>query len=77
MEHIPDQKSTVFPVKNKGLEILDLTQTENGNYSESCVVTRHLVAALRGLVKFLSEHHTQILTYGRNDIRRQKVQENE
>ena len=39
-----------FTVKHSGLKIPNPTMTTQGNFKSSCVVTGHLVAALRGHV---------------------------
>ena len=74
-EHMPDWTITGLPVKHAGLAIPDPAHMAKGNWTASCVVTGHLVAALRGRVEFRSGDHTQLLTDDRKEIRRQKDQE--
>ena len=57
------------------MAIPDLTQKAKFNWTASCVVTGHLVAALWVCVEFRSRDHAQLLTNGRKEIRRQKSQE--
>ena len=53
--------------------ITDNTQTAQGNWTALCMVTRHLVAALRGCIEFCPGDHDQLLRDSRTDIRRRKA----
>ena len=64
------QEITVFPVKHAGLVNPDKTLTKQGNWTDLCVVTSHLVVALRICIKFQSGNHPQLLRYGHTEIRR-------
>ena len=48
VEVTPERKVTSLPVKQAGLALLDSTKTAPENWKASCVITGHLVAALRG-----------------------------
>ena len=74
---MPNWKILGFLVNHAGLVILDPNLTPQGNWTASYVVTRHLITALRGHVKFLSGDHAQILTNSRAEIRRRKGQDAE
>ena len=45
---LPTRDNTRLPVKQVGLAIPDLVKTAPENWTASCVITGHLVAALRG-----------------------------
>ena len=49
-EGVPEREITRLPVKQAGLALPDPTQTAPDNWTSSCVITGHLVAALRGQV---------------------------
>ena len=59
--HMPGRLITVFPVKNANLEITDPTLTSQGKWMASCAVTRLLVAAQSGHVKYRYGDHVQLL----------------
>ena len=62
---------TRLPVKQAGLALTDPTQTAPDNSTASCVITGHLVAALRGQVEFRTADHSACLWEGRTaDLRR-------
>ena len=44
---VPEQQVTHLPVKQVGLALPDHSQKTPENWTASCVITRHLVAALR------------------------------
>ena len=46
-EGAPERGVTRLPVKQAGLALHDPTQTDPENWKASCVITGHLVAALR------------------------------
>ena len=52
---------TFLPVKQAGLALLDPTNTAPENWTASCVIRGHLVAALRGQVEFWTEDHSACL----------------
>ena len=47
---VPGREITRLPVKQAGMALPDPTQTAPVNWQESCVITGHLVSALRGQV---------------------------
>ena len=63
---------TVLPFKQAWLAIQDPTQIAQVNWTDLCVVTRHLVAYLWGRVKFRSWDNAQLLWDGHAKIRIQK-----
>ena len=73
-EVAPEQGVTRLPVKQAGLALPDPTQTAPENWTASCVITGHLVAALRVQVKFLTADHSACLREGRMAVRR-RIQE--
>ena len=58
VEGTPKQAVTCLPVKQAGLTLLYPTKTVPENWTKSCVITGHLVAALRGQEEFLTADHT-------------------
>ena len=52
---------TLLPVKHSGLALPDPTKTAPENWTVSCVVTGHLVAALRGQVELHTANHLACL----------------
>ena len=56
-------------MKQAGLAIPDLVKTAPENWTASCVITGHLVAALRGHVVFLTADHSACLRGGRLAVR--------
>ena len=52
---------TRLPVKQAGLALPDPTMTSPENWTASCVITGHLVAALRGQVEFRTADHSACL----------------
>ena len=50
-EGAPERGVTRLPVKQAGLDLPDPTLTAPENRTASCVITGHLVAALRGQVE--------------------------
>ena len=51
-EGTANQGVTCLPVKQTGLALPDPTRMAPENFTSSCVITGHLVAALRGQVEF-------------------------
>ena len=56
-EGLPTRENTRLPVKQAGLALPDPVQTAPENWTASCVITGHLVAALRGQVVFRTAEH--------------------
>ena len=55
--HIPGIEVTGLPVNKSGISLPDPTQTAGANCMASCVITGHLVAALRGQLEFQTADH--------------------
>ena len=53
----PERGVTRLPVKEAGLYLPDSTQKAPENWMASCVITGHLVTALRGQVEFWTADH--------------------
>ena len=58
---VPERGVTHLPVKQVVLALPDPTQTAPENWTESCVITGHLVVALRGQVEFRTADHSSCL----------------
>ena len=69
----PGREITRLPVKQAGMALPDPTQTAPENWQASCVITGHLVSALRGQVPFRTADHAACLREGRAAVRRQNV----
>ena len=69
----PGRKITRLPVKQAGMALPDLTQTAPDNWQASCVITGHLVSALRGQVSFRTADHAACLREGRAAVRLQNA----
>ena len=67
---IPDRGVTSLPAKQAGLALPEPSQTSPENWTEYCVITGHLVAALRGQVEFRTSDHSACLREGRTAVRR-------
>ena len=52
IEGTPGRGVTCLPVKQAGLALTDPTKTAPKNWTESCVITEHLVVALREKEEF-------------------------
>ena len=59
-----------LPFKQAGLALPDPSQTAPENWTASCVITGHLVAAIRGQVEFRTADHSACLREGRTAVRR-------
>ena len=68
--YISRRAVTVLPVKQAGIALPDPTHTTGSNWAASCVITGHLVAALRGTGEFWSGDHALLIREGRDKIRR-------
>ena len=66
---MPEQGITRLPVKQAGLALPDPTQTAHQKRTASCVITGHLVAALRSQVELRTADHSACLREGRTDVR--------
>ena len=55
---VPERGVTRLPIKQAGLALPDPSQTAPENWTESCVITGHPVAALRGQVEFRTADHS-------------------
>ena len=69
-EGVPERGINRLPVKQAGLALPEPTQTAPENWTASCVITGHLVAALRGQVEFRTADHSSCLREGRTAVRR-------
>ena len=69
-EGVPERGVTGLPVKQVGLALPDPSQTASENWTASCVITGHLVAALRGQVEFRTADHSACLREGRTTVGR-------
>ena len=66
----PERGITHLPVKQEGLALPGPTQTSPENWTASCVITGHLIAELRGQVKFRTADHSACLREGQTAVRR-------
>ena len=57
-EGVTERGITPLLLKQAGMALSDPTQTAPENWTASCVITGHLVAALRGQVEFRTAHHS-------------------
>ena len=60
-EGLPKRENTRLPVKQAGLALTDPVQTAPENCTASCIITGHLVVALRGQVAFRTADHSACL----------------
>ena len=56
-EGVPERGVTRLPVKRAGLALPDPSLTASENWTASCIITGHLVSALRGQVEFQTADH--------------------
>ena len=66
----PGRAITRLPVNQAGMALPDLTRTAPENWQASCVITEHLVSALRSQVPFQRANHAACLWDGRAVVRR-------
>ena len=66
---IPGWEVTHLPVKQAGMDLLDLTLIDPENWTASYVITGHLVAALRGQEEFRTAEHAEFIREGREEAR--------
>ena len=64
-EGVPGQGVTRLPVKQAGCALPELYQMAPEKWTASCVITGHLVAALRGQVELRTADHSACLREGR------------
>ena len=69
-EGVPERGVIRLLVKQSGLDLPDPSQTAPENWTTSCVITGHLVAALRGQVELQTADHSACLREGRTDVKR-------
>ena len=69
----PGRDITRLPVKQAGMALPDPILTAPENWQASCVITGHLVSALRGQVPFRTADHVACLQDGRAAVRRQNA----
>ena len=69
-EGVPERGVTNLNVKQAELALPDPSQTAPEKWTAPCVITGHLVAALRGLVEFRTEDHLSCLREGRTAVKR-------
>ena len=67
---VPERGVTRLPVKRAGSALPDPSQTAPENWTASCVITGHLVAALRGQAEFRTSDRSARLREGRTAVRR-------
>ena len=67
-EGAPERGVTRLTVKQAGLDLPDPTQTAPGNWTVPCVITTHLVAALRGQAEFRTVDHSACLREGQTAV---------
>ena len=72
-EGAPGREITRLPVKQAGMALPDPTRTAPENWQASCVITGHLVSALRGQVPLRTADHAAYLRDGRAAVRCQNV----
>ena len=63
-EGVPERGVIHLPVKQAGLALPDPAQMSPENWTASCVITGHLVVALRGHVEFRTADHSACLREG-------------
>ena len=61
-------------VKQSVLALTDPTLTSPENWTESCVITGYIVAALRGQVEFQTADHSACIRQGRTAVRPRSTQ---
>ena len=67
---VPERRVALLPVKQAVLALPDPSQTAPDKWTASCVITGHLVAALRGQVEFRTADHSACLREGRMAVQR-------
>ena len=74
-EKSPGREVTRLPVKQAGLELLDLALTAPETWTASCVITEHLVAALRCQVELRTADQSACLREGQMAVRKRGAQQ--
>ena len=74
---IPGRAITGLPVKQAGIALHKPTWDAGENCTASCIITGHLVAALRRTAEFRSGNHALIMWEGREDMQHRHVEEAE
>ena len=69
-EGVPERENTGLLVKQAGLDLPNPIQTAPENWRTSCVITGHLVTALRSQVEFRTAYHSACLREGRTAVRK-------
>ena len=72
-EIIPGQGVIPLTFKQAGLALLEPTNTSPENWKVSCVITGHLVAALRVREELQTADHALILREGQDELRGRNV----
>ena len=72
-EGAPERRVTRMPVKQAGLVLPDPTLTAPENWTASCVITGHLVTALRGQVEFRMADYSACLLEGQTVAQRRST----
>ena len=73
-EGSPERGATRLSVKQAGLALPYPTLTAPEKWTAPCVITGHLVAALRGQVEFRTADHSACLREGRTAVWRRSTQ---
>ena len=63
-----------LPVKQSGIALFSPTQTDGSIWTESCVITGHLIAALRRTAYFWSGYHSLLMGEVRDEICRRHAE---
>ena len=58
---IPRRLVTGLPFKQYGISLPESTQTAGVNWTASCIITGHIVAALRRTAEFRSGDHSLLI----------------
>ena len=65
----PGRVFTGLPVNQSGIALTKPTQTAGANWTASCVITGHFIAALCRTAEFRSGYHVLLMVEGRDAIR--------
>ena len=74
---IIERAVTGLSVKQDGIALSDPNQISGSNWTYSCVITGHIVAALRGTAEFWSRDHALLMGEGRYEIQRRHTEATE
>ena len=72
---IPGWEVTHLPVKQAVMALPDPKKTAPDNWTTYCVITGHLVAALRGQEEFSTAYHNSYLKEGRVGVRKRNAKQ--